>query len=670
MSGIQVSPQHNLQGNLNVTRRKESGHGRAAMAGLGKALSFGDDGMAFIDSILSREETEDVISMMIDADESKDCLRLPSFCTSSQMGGGNQLRRPSTPSFSPLLSPVRVTDGLAIIEGIIPGFSTGNGDQMGMDIENDVRAKNHRNVNTSSASTEIISEQSDWNEDDRSDPGTAPAAVNSTAAVGLGGRDPGSAPNKEVGMAGGTVTKHVAMGKDVATAGLVDTHTDVAGEQNEGLSDELSGDLYTPARGDKGADGGDTGDDTKVSDEGSSRLDTILSKMDLVEEILAMMGEKSTKLDGTVKNLEASLEFSQHEIDILKKENEELKKKVWASEIEDKRTQFQVNMIDDKVDILETSLKKKNLIFEGVSEFEGRREDVEKTSGYLFDQLAVGKGIYFDACYRMDPYVKGRSRPILVAFDRQSDRDLLYAKRMELRQTADYQRVWVNEDLGPASKRKRGIIRLIAKEATLQGIDCKSGKYSLHIDRVKYDADNLDELPPKLHLTHLKQVQVNKTTLAYQSKHAPLSNFYPCQVQIGKHMFFCVEQAFYFIHAKTLNKHLAATRIYLSRDVRFIKQLGSEIGTSPEWEASQFDVMYACIKKKFEQNRELRELLLKTGNLELVEATPDTLWGCGATLSSNVIRRREWKGRNKQGEILMVVREELRQRGFGPPTPH
>ena len=79
----------------------------------------------------------------------------------------------------------------------------------------------------------------------------------------------------------------------------------------------------------------------------------------------------------------------------------------------------------------------------------------------------------------MGPYIKGRSRPILVAFERQSDRDLLYAKRMELRRTANYQRVWVNEDLGLASKRKRGIIRLIAREAALQGIDCKSGKYSV-----------------------------------------------------------------------------------------------------------------------------------------------------------------------------------------------
>ena len=130
-------------------------------------------------------------------------------------------------------------------------------------------------------------------------------------------------------------------------------------------------------------------------------------------------------------------------------------------------------------------------------------------------------------------------------------------------------------------------------------------------------------------------------------------------------MFFCAEQAFQFIHAKTMNKHLVATKIYLSRDVRYIKQLGHDLGTSEEWEGRQFDVMYACLKKTFEQNQELRDLLLKTGDLELVEATPDNLWGCGATLSSKVIRRGGWKVRNKHGENLMVVREELRHR---PPA--
>ena len=238
---------------------------------------------------------------------------------------------------------------------------------------------------------------------------------------------------------------------------------------------------------------------------------------------------------------------------------------------------------------------------------------------------------------------------------------MVYARRMDLRHVEGFQKVWINEDVSQASKRKREMIRLIAREAQQQGIDCRTGKYALHINKTKFEEHNLEDLPPPLRPSNLKQVQVDKNTLAYQSEHAPFSNFFPSQIIIGKHKFFCAEQAIQFLKAKTLNKPLAATRIYLSRDVRYIKQIGYEIGTSEEWESCKADYMYICLKRKFTQNPDLLELLLNTKDMELVEATPDRLWGCGATLSSNVLRRHEWVGLNKHGKILMTLREEFRR---------
>ena len=96
----------------------------------------------------------------------------------------------------------------------------------------------------------------------------------------------------------------------------------------------------------------------------------------MVEEILTMMSERSMKLGSTFKDLETSQEFSQGEIEGLKKENEELKKKLEAVEIGDRRTQFQASALEDKDDRLETTNKKKNLIIEGIPETDGRREEV------------------------------------------------------------------------------------------------------------------------------------------------------------------------------------------------------------------------------------------------------------------------------------------------------
>ena len=676
MSDFYTPSRLNLQGSLNITKRKVSGRLGSKMAAPGKAIEFGDAGQTFIDSILSREETEDVLSMLLGADESLDGLQLPSFCTSSQMAGKNPLRRPTTPPLSPLFSctPNEEADGKNLVDG--PELITGNSKEADLFYSDQVM--NQMDINSSFADARSGTDGKGPLFSATLDPGTIEDSINSTKPAGGAVPDGPrvSGPDPVFATVNKAVAEHVAMGNNVTTGdgGQVAAGNVVGTSVTQG-SDVLGQSIMRPSgtrenSGDDGLEPDDGDNRSSVSDSPSiefgegrlSRIDTMFEKMSMVEDILSMISERSTNLGGTVRELTASLEFSQQEIVALKQENEEMKKKLEAVVLEDKKTQFQVEAVEDKVDRLETSSKRNNLIVEGLPEPDGRREDVEKTIGQLFDQLSVNKGVNFEACYRMGSYTKGKPRPIFLSFEKMADRNLLYAKRMDLRHTADYQRVWINEDLGPISKRKRGIIRLIAKEAALQGIDCRTGKYAVHIDNVKYDHNNLTDLPPRLQPTHLKQVLVNQRTLAYQSEHAPLSNFFPAQVKIGQLVFFCAEQAFQFIRAKTVNKNLIATKIYLTRDVHVVKQLGNELGTSKEWEDKQFEVMYTCLKKKFVQNQDLQDLLLKTGDLELVEATPNLLWGCGATLSSNVIRRGEWRGRNKHGEILMVVREELRQR--------
>ena len=74
----------------------------------------------------------------------------------------------------------------------------------------------------------------------------------------------------------------------------------------------------------------------------------------------------------------------------------------------------------------------------------------------------------------------------------------------------------------------------------------------------------------------------------------------------------------------------------------------------PDWEAVKDDVMRRAVMRKFETHAALRDLLLSTGNEEIVENAPgDYYWGCGANGT----------GKNMLGIILMEVRETLRGRG-------
>lgn len=73
----------------------------------------------------------------------------------------------------------------------------------------------------------------------------------------------------------------------------------------------------------------------------------------------------------------------------------------------------------------------------------------------------------------------------------------------------------------------------------------------------------------------------------------------------------------------------------------------------PDWEKVKDDMMRKAVLRKFETHADIRALLLATGDELIVENSPiDYYWGCGA----------DGSGKNMLGQILVEVRESLRQR--------
>jgi N-glycosidase YbiA len=72
-----------------------------------------------------------------------------------------------------------------------------------------------------------------------------------------------------------------------------------------------------------------------------------------------------------------------------------------------------------------------------------------------------------------------------------------------------------------------------------------------------------------------------------------------------------------------------------------------------DWNEAKDDIMRRAVLRKFESHAYLRDLLLGTGDEELVEKTTrDHYWGCGS----------DGTGENMLGKILMEVRNILRER--------
>ncbi|WP_293134960.1 NADAR family protein [Microcoleus sp. bin38.metabat.b11b12b14.051] len=71
-----------------------------------------------------------------------------------------------------------------------------------------------------------------------------------------------------------------------------------------------------------------------------------------------------------------------------------------------------------------------------------------------------------------------------------------------------------------------------------------------------------------------------------------------------------------------------------------------------DWEQVKDDIMRKAVLCKFETHADIREILLATGDEEIVENAPgDYYWGCG----------KDGSGKNMLGKILMEVREILRK---------
>ena len=70
-----------------------------------------------------------------------------------------------------------------------------------------------------------------------------------------------------------------------------------------------------------------------------------------------------------------------------------------------------------------------------------------------------------------------------------------------------------------------------------------------------------------------------------------------------------------------------------------------------EWESVKDKIMLEAVWAKFSQHDDLKAILLGTGDAKLVEHTErDAYWGDGG----------DGSGRNRLGQILMQIREQLR----------
>jgi ribA/ribD-fused uncharacterized protein len=120
------------------------------------------------------------------------------------------------------------------------------------------------------------------------------------------------------------------------------------------------------------------------------------------------------------------------------------------------------------------------------------------------------------------------------------------------------------------------------------------------------------------------------------------------------------------MYAKAIlfNDTEVAQEILNETDPYVQKMYGREVRNFKKdvWDKEGFDIVVAGLIEKFNQNQELKDMLLATNDLHIVEASPvDFIWGIGmAENHPDIMDKSKWKGRNLLGEALMKTRSILR----------
>lgn len=136
-----------------------------------------------------------------------------------------------------------------------------------------------------------------------------------------------------------------------------------------------------------------------------------------------------------------------------------------------------------------------------------------------------------------------------------------------------------------------------------------------------------------------------------QGLYGVFSNFYVCNIEYNGLVYRNSEAAF------QAQKDISRASEFTNLSPLSAKRLGRSVKLRPDWEEIKYFVMIDVLRAKFSQNEELKNILLNTGNEEIIEDTTswhDNTWG-----SCECARCYKKAGLNLLGNALMEVRSEL-----------
>jgi len=156
-----------------------------------------------------------------------------------------------------------------------------------------------------------------------------------------------------------------------------------------------------------------------------------------------------------------------------------------------------------------------------------------------------------------------------------------------------------------------------------------------------------------IYINNYKIKDIDSAILGFRGEYSFLSNMYDGNMfEYRGFRYKNVEAAF---QSRKNSKREQDFELLSGKDA---KRLGRHVALRKDWEQVKYGIMYEIVYLKFTKDKKLQEKLLETDDRELVELNTwnDKTWG--VVYNPNT---RKYEGQNLLGNILMGVREAIRQ---------
>ena len=406
----------------------------------------------------------------------------------------------------------------------------------------------------------------------------------------------------------------------------------------------------------------------QLAEEEEREIDSLSPELAKVTKILLRRNEhRFTELQNDISTLIMNsevLQEQQNQIEMLKKENCDMQLRCDKLETDQRRLKKKLSQMENE--LLESTAIIHGINKERWEEGSARYNMVVDALAYTMhgsnhhEQLAAARKILIKKTTRLGKFNPYKGRPISVTFVYNEDCEHLLANKKYLPKG-----VFADKQYCEETENIRRILRPIIRKAKRGTYKerCRMEKDQVVIDGRRYGLKNLHQLPSDLS-TFKCTSEESEDCVGFFGELNELSNFHPFKFKINGETYSSSEQWIQHCKAKYFKDNITMAQILATESALESKLLARDIVGYDErrWKEVAYKECYRGLFEKFNQNDNLRRVLVNTGNKTLVESSYDQIWGTGIPLSDPAcLDRTKWYNPGIMSKLLMDIRQELTQ---------